>query len=197
LLPLPCTCPHGLTLQSSRFPLEDHLHLPFFKASCGRGCGLAACPTLNLLVTSDLGKNTLSVWGLPSGTSGGGASGGAGSSAGGASSADGGGWGLRLVCTLGGARSAAPMRFWFEDGLGYSGYLAFTPPTTMSGSCSVRPLLLVTDAGHDAVHLVDVVGASPRWVRCAPRVHLRAPGRGGKLDLPPGGRQRVEGVEQR
>jgi hypothetical protein len=55
------------------------------------------------------------------------------------------------------------MQFKFEDRPGYSGYLAFTPPaTTTSGSSSssARPLLLVTDAGHDAVHVVDVVGGS-------------------------------------
>jgi DNA-binding beta-propeller fold protein YncE len=50
----------------------------------------------------------------------------------------------------------------FIDCNGYgSGYLAFTPPvaTTTTAGLS-RPLLLVTDAGHDAVHLVDVVGRS-------------------------------------
>jgi hypothetical protein len=55
------------------------------------------------------------------------------------------------------------MQFKFYDGNGLSGYLAFTPPTTNttgSSSSSARPLLLVTDAGHDAVHLVDVVGGS-------------------------------------
>ena len=45
---------------------------------------------------------------------------------------------------------------------GLSGYLAFTPTTTAttsgSSSSSTRPLLLVTDAGADAVHAVDVVG---------------------------------------
>jgi hypothetical protein len=50
----------------------------------------------------------------------------------------------------------APMQFKFVDQLGVSGYMAFTPPTTTTGDA--RPLLLVTDAGHDAVHLVDVVG---------------------------------------
>jgi DNA-binding beta-propeller fold protein YncE len=66
---------------------------------------------------------------------------------------------LKLVCTLGGAGSVAPMRFKFEDGTGYSGLLAFTPPTTASrDSDSTHPLLLVTDTGHDAVHVVDVVG---------------------------------------
>jgi hypothetical protein len=61
------------------------------------------------------------------------------------------------------------MQFKFYDGDGWhSGYLAFTPPTTTAtttsgssgSSSSARPLLLVTDVGHDAVHLVDVVGRS-------------------------------------
>ncbi len=66
----------------------------------------------------------------------------------------GGGDGLTLVCTLGGAGSAAPMQFKFAVG---GGRLAFLPATTASLS---RPLLLATDAGVDAVHLVDVVGRS-------------------------------------
>ena len=54
-----------------------------------------------------------------------------------------------------------PMQFKFVcNGYG-SGYLAFTPPpnttTTSDRSSSVHPLLLVTDHGHDAVHVVDVV----------------------------------------
>jgi hypothetical protein len=50
------------------------------------------------------------------------------------------------------------MQFKLYYGSGYSGYLAFIPPptTTSGSSSSARPLLLVTDAGHDAVHLVDV-----------------------------------------
>jgi hypothetical protein len=57
------------------------------------------------------------------------------------------------------------MQFKFRDDSHYasgSGYLAFTTATATStmgdGSINTRPLLLVTDAGHDAVHLVDVVG---------------------------------------
>ncbi len=149
------------------WPVDQMYPKPTLKTQCGKGCGVAACPALGLLVTSDSDKNTLSVWGLPDGASGGsgGVSGGAGvSAAAGAGSAwTGGDGGLRLVCTLGGAVSAAPMQFKFEDGGPgyYSGYLAFTPPvaaaTTTTASLA-RPLLLVTDAGHDAVHLVDVVG---------------------------------------
>ncbi len=146
--------------------------LPSLKTQCGQGYGLAACPALGLLVTSDRFKDTLSVWSLPGGASGGsgGVSGGAGASAGAGArgaSAGGGGGGLRLVCTLGGKGSVAPMQFNFFDGLGYfgfSGYLAFTPPTTtttITTASGARPLLLVTDAGHDAVHLVDVVPVGP------------------------------------
>ncbi len=63
------------------------------------------------------------------------------------------------MCTLGDTGSVAPLQFKFWDGNGVeSGYLAFTPPTTAATGSSARPLLLVTDAGHDAVHLVDVVG---------------------------------------
>ncbi len=153
--------------QTSRFPLEGLVPLRSLKTRSGAGLGLAASPALGLLVTSDYKKNTLSVWGLPSGANGGaGASGGPGASAGGgaggasaAGASGGGGGGLTLVCTLGGTGSPAPMQFKFGDG---GGFLAFTPPTTTattSGSgSSARPLLLVTDAGADAVHLVDVVG---------------------------------------
>jgi hypothetical protein len=137
--------------------------LPALKTQCGQGFGLAACPALGLLVTSDSEKNTLSIWGLPGGVSGGGASGGPGACAGagaGGAPAGGGGGGLRLVCTLGGAGSAAPMQFKFWDGRGGSGYLAFTHPVSTTTTSHPRPLLLVTDAGQDAVHLVDVVGRS-------------------------------------
>ncbi len=148
--------------------------LPALTTACGLGWGLAACRALGLLVTSEVGKNTLSVWDLPSGASDRGASGGAGASAGaGARGASGGGGrgGLRLVCTLGGAGSAAPMQFKFADDDGYgSGYLAFTPPTTTTSgsSSSARPLLLVTDAGHDTVHLVDVVARTHAGYLAAP-----------------------------
>ncbi len=113
--------------------------LPALKTQCGNGVGLAACPALGLLVTSS-DNCTLSVWGLPCGAGDGGTS-------------AGGGGGLRLVCTLGGDGSAAPMQFKFGKAVG-GGRLAFTSP---SSDGSARPLLLVTDGGADAVHLVDVV----------------------------------------
>jgi hypothetical protein len=95
---------------------------------------LAACPALGLLVTSNYSSNTLSVFSLPR-SSGAGAGAGA---------------GLALVCTLGGASSPAPMQFKFADPLS-SGWMAFTGPATSR-------LLLVTDAGHNAVHVIDVAG---------------------------------------
>jgi hypothetical protein len=55
-----------------------------------------------------------------------------------------------LLCTLGDPSSPAPMQFKFSDG-DLSGWMAFTGPATSR-------LLLVTDAGHDAVHVIDVVG---------------------------------------
>jgi hypothetical protein len=94
---------------------------------------MAVCPALGLLVTSDDDKNTLSVFVLPR------------------SSGAGVGAGLALVCTLGGASSPAPLQFKFLDGIGTSGCLAFTGRPTSR-------LLLVTDAGHDAVHVIDVAG---------------------------------------
>ncbi len=116
--------------------LDKLVPLPALKTDCGRGVGMAACPALGLLVTSNHNDNTLSVFALPR-ISGAGAGAGA-------------GVGLALVCTLGGASSPAPMQFKFIDG-SYSGWMAFT------GLATSR-LLLLTDAGHDAVHVIDVAG---------------------------------------
>jgi DNA-binding beta-propeller fold protein YncE len=50
------------------------------------------------------------------------------------------------------------MQFKFLDNKGSSGFLAFTSPAaTTSASSRARPLLLVTDSGHDAVHVLDVM----------------------------------------
>ena len=82
--------------------------LPALKTKCGSGMGMAVCPALGLLVTSNHDDNTLSVFTLPG--TGAGASASAGTSA-----------GMALVCTLGSASSPAPMQFRFYDGngLGY------------------------------------------------------------------------------
>jgi hypothetical protein len=120
--------------------LDALVPLPALKTACGTGVGMAACPALGLLVTSNKDDNTLSVFALPR-SSGAGAGAGAGA-------------GLALVCTLGGASSPAPMQFKFNDG-NWSGWMAFTGPARAATS---RRLLLVTDAGHDAVHVIDVAG---------------------------------------
>ncbi len=90
---------------------------PALKTRCGKGFGMAACPALGLLVTSDDDKNTLSVFDL-SHNSGAGAGAGA---------------GLALVCTLGGAFSPAPMKFKFSDGNCVSGWMEGKAKT-----CSVQ-----------------------------------------------------------
>jgi hypothetical protein len=101
-----------------------------FRTRLGWGTGVAHCDILGLLVVSRK-DNTLSVYTSP-----------------------------RLGCGdegfvfqyfLGGAESPAPLQFQFEDNFGISsGYLAFT-------GCALARNLLVTDAGHDAVHVIDVV----------------------------------------
>jgi hypothetical protein len=115
--------------------LADLVPLPALTTDCGEGVGLAVCPTLGLLATSNASDNTLSVFTLP--RTGASYAAGAGTGA-----------GLALVCTLGGASSPAPMQFRFSDYSGSSGWMVFTGPPT---SC-----LLLTDAGHGAVHVIDV-----------------------------------------
>jgi hypothetical protein len=117
--------------------LDALVPLPALKTCCGEGLGMAACPTLGLLVTSNRKDNTLSVFALPR-SSDVGAGAGAGA-------------GLARVCTLGGASSPAPMQFDFGRGAGWSGWMAFTGPATSR-------LLLLTNAGHDAVDVIDVAG---------------------------------------
>jgi hypothetical protein len=112
--------------------LDSLLPLPGFKARCGRGLGLAVWPAMGLIVTSSDDDDTISVFALPT-------------CAGGEAST-----GLSLMCTLGGAASTPPLQFKFISSGSWSGALAFTGPATSR-------LLLVSDAGHDAVHVVDVI----------------------------------------
>jgi hypothetical protein len=99
------------------------------------GIGIAVNATLGLLVTSDVDTNTLKVFAIPTG------------------------WVPRLhasaafplECTLGGAVPSASMQFRFNDVRGWSGWMAFTGPDTCGH-------LVVSDCGHDAVHVIDVVG---------------------------------------
>lgn len=102
------------------------------------------CTSLNVLVTTDVDRNTVSVYDLSYCTERRGYA-----QDGGANHGS-----LGLKCTFGGPSSAAPMQFQFKaKGDVWSGWTAFT------GSASNR-LLLVTDGGHDAVHVIDVVANS-------------------------------------
>ena len=100
-------------------------------ASTNGGFGLAACPSLGLLVISDTNASALHVFELPR-----------------LGQADASKELLRL-CTLHADSPSNPMPFLFEDG-DFTAWLAFCGPP------SAR-LLLVTDAGSSAVHVVDVV----------------------------------------
>ncbi len=76
--------------------------LPGLKTECGTaraGFGMAVCPALGLVVTSNHHDNTLSVSTLPH-----------------TDVSYGAGAGLAHVCTLGGASSRAPMQFKFNSG---------------------------------------------------------------------------------
>jgi hypothetical protein len=119
-----------------RVELGALVPLPSLKTTCGSGLGkvgMAVCPNLGLLVTSNTSDNTLSVFTLPRSI---GAGAGVGAS-------------LALVCTLGGASS--PSLKFPDDAGRRSGRMAFTGPATSR-------LLLLTDAGHDAVHVINVAG---------------------------------------
>ena len=137
-----------------------------YAAACGQGFGIAVCPALGLLATSNWRDSTLSVFRLPTAvkpfTP----------EEPGASPVDPlpvspaerapDGRTIALVCMLGGSGSPSPtasdgstpahMHFNFSGSFP-SGYLAFTTSTP--------PLLLVTDAGHGAVHAINVVTQRP------------------------------------
>jgi hypothetical protein len=138
-----------------------------FPTQCGPGFGMAISPYLGILVTSNKEDNSLSVFQLPG-------------------SADGdnpklwgvgvrrpsaGATGLPLVCTLGGPGATAPFKFRFVGGGALcGGCLAFTG-TGDRGT----PLLVVTDAGADTVHLVDTQHRRHAGYVAAPG-SLRKPG---------------------
>ena len=124
---------------------------PSFKTQCGNGLGLAVCPALGLLVTSDCSKDTLSAWRLGLHYDG-----------------DDRGRVLALVCTLGGAGSPPPMQFDFRSGYGYSGHLAFLLPPPTATCVAPIPLLLVPDHGHSTVHIVDVLHRTHNGYLAAP-----------------------------
>jgi hypothetical protein len=129
-----------------RVDLNALVLVPSLTTPCGLGgVGLAVCPLLCLaeaagesVVTSDMINDTVSMFSLPCHPLDC-----LGATAGTSASA-----GLNRVCTLGGATSPAPMQFKFRDASATSaGCMAFTG----------RLLLLTDDAGHNAVHVIDVV----------------------------------------
>jgi len=139
-------------------PLSTLQHDPTMSVECGKGVGMAVCLSLDVLVTSSL-DNTLAVYALPgsrlsasAATLGmvadprGRAAGAGEGSIDTAGPAD----FLVLLHHIGGED---PFRFKFESpDRRYSGYLAFSVPSDLS-----RPLVVLSDAGHDAVHLLDVL----------------------------------------
>lgn len=130
-----------------------------WKAGCtntvGRGSGLAVSPSLRVVVTSEVVNNTLSVWGLVSGNG----------------SRD----GLPLLYTLGGKDFSPGLnfkQFAYPDDHNFSGNLAFIPDSKGSGQTCTTPysrqLLLVTDVGHHAVHIIDVVNRTHEGYLASP-----------------------------
>ena len=112
--------------------------VPAFTTVCGPGVGMAACPALKLLVTAS--HNHLTVYALPDSI---------------VAAPAGVPSGLTRLRTIGrGVRDVDPLRFQFMNDCGmYSGCMAFTGSTAAS-----RPVVLVvTDAGNRAVHVIDVV----------------------------------------
>jgi hypothetical protein len=121
-------------------PLSSWVLRDSLTTYCGLGHGMAACASLGLVVTSSWTNNTLSVFAMPQGhchT--------------GDGDGDGDGGGLQYVSTLGLPPDHESMRFNFRDDdlAGTSGWMAFTSDGPS--------LLLVTDHGHGAVHIIDVV----------------------------------------
>lgn len=119
------------------------------ETQCGPGVGLAVCPQLGLVVTSNF-RDALDIFALP----------GHALLAGHVAQLRSAG---AATARLASGTPPAPLvrvgtfgrgdLFDFSCAIGYSGYLAF------SGPLSARALL-VTDAGHQAVHVVDAVN----WV---------------------------------
>jgi hypothetical protein len=145
--------------------------------ACGKGVGMAVCLELGILVTSSHIDNKLSTFAFPgSGASarcGAGAGSGVGGGAGVASTSTGTlshrGSSFSLLHQFG---DEAPFDFCFESATNcYSGYLAFMP-----SDGDMEPIVVVTDAGNGAVHVVNVMD----------RAHLGYVARPGSISGPKG-----------
>jgi hypothetical protein len=143
-----CVAGDELTVRAGWFlffvlPQAGDSLVPTLTTECHSGQGMAVCPVLGVLVTSDSNlfpidmdsaNDTLSVYALPESTL----------PVGGKSR------GLKLSWVLGGCSSIAPMKFKFYARGLPSGWMVFQGP-------NASRLLVVTDAGHDAVHCIDVI----------------------------------------
>ena len=101
---------------------------PAFSGTFSKGYGLAHCSALGVFVVSSIVDGAIYVVNIPK-------------------------MGDKRMprpsYSLGGSDAAPPMDFGFSNG--YSGLMAFTGP-------EIPHLLLVTDDGNEAVHVIDVVG---------------------------------------
>lgn len=118
------------------------------------GTGIAACPLLGLLAVSVDARDAILLFALPGSENGSGDSGSGGGEGGEGEGGDvnDGEQGLRRIDTVYSVQDAAHgvVTFRFQTYTQYSGHMAFLGPVA-------RCLLAVTDAGHEAVHLLDVL----------------------------------------
>ena len=115
--------------------------VPVDAVACGRGSGVAVCPALGLLFTSNYTDNTLSAFALAAP-------------------------GFPALGTWG-RKGSGPLEFDFGGGAGFSGMMCFTGDGAGGGGDG--PFLLVTDHGNDRVVELEVggVGAGrPPVQRC-------------------------------
>ncbi len=99
---------------------------------CDVGGGVAVSTVLGVLVSSSVSKDTIKVYTLPK-----------------LATPDEAVVPSRELCVLGGRNALPPMKFLFGY---YSGWMAFAPPTA-----AWPPLLLVTDAIQNSIHVIDVM----------------------------------------
>lgn len=134
-----------------RFELRSPKWAAACTSACGRGVGLAVCPSLSLVVTSNFDDNTLGLFHLPHP----------------ATSTQ-----FHGLGTVGGP-GTGPLQFSFTQAAGLSGFMCFAP-AAVSGGCSTPSAtaggaagvcasavgmytLLVTEAGNDRVQELAVV----------------------------------------